>query len=393
MTFNRKQISNVMTRIVCGAKPEQTAMSALTMMQSKSVSSVLIIEDELILGIITERDVVRAMHRKGGLDGLSCADLMQSPVISVVGTTPCLEAYHLMTSRGIRHLGVTDKAQHVIGIASEGDLMRNFGNEYYMTFKDVGGVMSTEFCKLTSSATVAFALSQMIELHQSCVVVVNSRGHPVGVLTERDVVRLCHDHANPQELSVGEVMHSPVRTVGPRERLHEAVKAMEDTHIRRLVVVDNDDVVCGLLTHHEIARGLEGDYVTYLREIVEMQARDLEHAHQAIDEKLLLANILRSVTGTAVLASDLEYRISYATPAVDEVLGLSMADVGGADIRETLKRAGWGGSEAAFAEAATAQSARHYIVPTARGKTDLQVSVLIDDQQRAQGYLVLGQRA
>ena len=83
---------------------------------------------------------------------------------------------------------------------------------------------------------------------------------------------------------------------------------MEETHIRRLVVVDDDGVACGLLTHHEIARGLEGDYVTYLREIVELQARDLQHAAQAIDEKLLLANILRSVTGTAVLASDLEYR-------------------------------------------------------------------------------------
>lgn len=393
MNFNRKQISTVMTRIVCRARPEQAAMGALALMQSKSVSSVLVIEEELILGIITERDIVRAMHRKGSLDGLSGADLMQSPVITVVGSTPCLEAYHLMTSRGIRHLGVTDKDGHVIGIASEGDLMRNFGNEYYMTFKDVGGVMSTEFCKLTSSATVAFALSQMIELHQSCVVVVNPRGHPVGVLTERDVVRLCHDHANPQELSVGEVMHAPVRTVGPRERLHEAVKAMEDTHIRRLVVVDNEDVVCGLLTHHEIARGLEGDYVTYLREIVEMQARDLQHASQAIDEKLLLANILRSVTGTAVLASDLEYRISYATPAVDNVLGLRMSDIGGADIRETLKQAGWHAADAAFDEAAVAQRARHYTVATARGQTDLQLSVLIDAQERAQGYLVLGQRA
>ena len=138
MNFNRKLISAAMTRIVCRASPEHSAMSALEMMQTKSVSSVLVIEDELILGIITERDIVRAMHRNGTLE---CIDLRRPDAVSgvsVTGKTRCLEAYHLMVSRGIRHLGVTDEAGHVIGIASEGDLMRNFGNEYYMTFKDVG---------------------------------------------------------------------------------------------------------------------------------------------------------------------------------------------------------------------------------------------------------------
>jgi CBS domain-containing protein len=393
MTFDRKLISAVMTRIVCQAGPEQKAMHALALMQSKSVSSVLVVEDELILGIITERDIVRAMHRSGELESLTCADLMQAPVITVNASTRCLEAYHLMVSRGIRHLGVTDAAGHVLGIASEGDLMRNFGNEYYMTFKDVGGVMSTAFCKLPPTATVADALERMIETHQSCVIVVDAKGHPLGVLTERDVVRLCKEHADPQQLSLREAMHAPVRTVSPRERLHEAVVSMEETHIRRLVVVDSHDVVCGLLTHHEIARGLEGDYVSYLRQIVELQARDLHHASQAIDEKLLLANILRSVTGTAVLASDLEFRISYATPAVDEVMGLRLADIGGADIRETLKGTGWHNVDEAFDEAAVVQSARHYMVATRRGKTDLQLSLLLDAQQRPQGYLVLGQRA
>src|SRR6185369_4266808 len=115
----------------------------------------------------------------------------------------------------------TDEAGHVLGIASEGDLMRNFGNEYYMTFKSVGGVMSIDFCKLPPTATVADALAQMIEAHQSCVVVADAKGHPVGVLTERDIVRLCKEHADPQQLTLSEAMHAPVRTVGPDARLHE----------------------------------------------------------------------------------------------------------------------------------------------------------------------------
>src|SRR6185369_14137707 len=364
MTFDRKPISAVMTRTVCQARPEQQAMHALALMQSKSISSVLVVEDNLILGIITECDVVHAMHRNGGLESLSCADLMQSPVISVNARTRCLEAYHLMAGRGIRHLGVTDAAGRVLGVASEGDLMRNFGSEYYMTFKNVGSVMSAEFCKLPPASTVAHALAQMIEARQSCVVAVDAGGHPVGVLTERDVVRLCTQHADPRRLSLGQAMNAPVRTVRPGERLHEAVISMEAAHIRRLVVVDDRDVVCGLLTHHEVARGLEGDYASYLKEVIKMQARDLQRAENTIDEKLLLANILRSVSGTAVLTSDLKYRISYATPAVDEVLGVRAAEIGGADIRETLKRTGWHTADAAFDEASKGQRPRHYTVAT-----------------------------
>jgi CBS domain-containing protein len=392
MTIGRKLISSVMSRNVCQVGVEQTACDVLELMQSHSVSSVLVIEHELILGIITERDIVRALHRNGKLRQLTCVDLMQAPVVSVTAKTRCLDAYHLMAARGIRHLAVTDEAGHVLGIASEGDVMRNFGIEYYMNFKDVATVMSREFCQLPPTASVTVALGHMIERHQSCVVVVDAKHHPVGVLTERDVVRLCNEEPHPERLILGDAMHAPVMTVKPRKRLHSAVKAMEDAHIRRLVVVDDTGRVCGLLTHHEIARGLEGDYAVYLKEIVELQARHLEEAAQAVDEKLLLANILRSVNGTAVLAADLEYRISYATPSVKDVMGLRVEEVGGADMRETLQRVGWQGAGQALREESVARGARHYLVTTGSGKIDFQVSMLVNAEQKPQGYLVLAQK-
>jgi CBS domain-containing protein len=393
MNIGRKLISAVMTRKVCRVGAEQTAMDALALMRSHSVSSVLVIDKELILGIITERDIVRTLHAKGDLHVLSCADLMQSPVITVDAETSCIDAYHLMAGRGIRHLAVTDRAGHVLGIASEGDMMRNFGVEYYTNFKDVGSVMSTQFCKLPPAALVADALRQMVEHHQSCVVVVDALGHAEGVLTERDIVRLSNEQVPTEELTLYEAMHTPVITVRPRKPLHVAVKTMEDAHIRRLVVTNEGGVVCGLLTHHEVARGLEGDYVTYLKEMVNLQAHTLAQAAQAIDEKLLLANILRSMTGTAVLASDLDYRISYATPSVARVLGLRMEDVGGADIRDTLKGIGWKGATASLTQEAVARGPRHHVVAIGDAKTDFQVSVLLDDQHDPKGYLVLAHKA
>jgi CBS domain-containing protein len=392
MNISRKLISAVMTRDVFQLGVDCSALDALTLMRERKVSSVLVTEEQMILGIITERDIVRALHAGRDVHALGVVDLMQSPVVTVQTETRCLDAYHLMTSRGIRHLVITDERGRVQGVASEGDVMRNFGVEYYMNFKDVGSVMTREFCRLAATATVADAIAEMVEKRQSCVVVVDSLGRPGGVLTERDVVRLCMTRANPATMPLRKAMHSPVITVNPRRRLHTAVKAMEAAHIRRLIVVDAQGVACGLLTHHEVARGLEGDYASYLKEIVSMQARNLEQATQAIDEKLLLANVLRSVTGTSVLACDLEYRITYATPSIEEVLGLPLDDLGGSDLRAMLKRVGWHGAPAALGEDSVANGARTYAVDALPGRTEFQVSVLLDPQRQAVGYLVLARR-
>ena len=127
---------------------------------------------------------------------------------------------------------------------------------------------------------------------------------------------------------------------------------------------------------------------------IEKQAQRLQEAERAIDEKLLLTNILRSATGTALLASDLSHRISYATPAVADVLGVRPEQIGGHDIRNVLRQLGWEEADAALGEAPLAGGAKHYTV-TFNGiqEVDLQVSLLLDAQNNAQGYLVLAQTA
>lgn len=394
MAIHRKLISEVMTRDVYAVNVNKPAAEALRMMQQHRVSSILVLDAGMILGIITERDIVRAWSRDHEIARDSCADLMQSPVVTVPSSTRCLDAYHMMASRGLRHLAVTDESGQVAGMVSEGDVMRNYGLEYYMNFKDVASVMNTGFCKLPPSAPVSEALNAMLKHHQSCVVAVDDKGRPLGVLSERDAVRLCRLEAQPDRMSLGAAMVSPVVTVKPKKRLHVAVKFMEQNRIRRLVVVDEHGVAVGLLTHHEVARGLEGDYVQYLKDIIELQKNTNSFARDnPIDERLVLANILRSVTGTAFLASDLEFRISFATPLAAEMLGLRAGDIDGADLRDTLKRAGWKDAhESLPAQRLREAGARRFMVETAGGPTAIQVTVMVDARNDPQGYLVLAQR-
>lgn len=388
MNKPQKTISEIMTRTLCLVGADQTVIEALTRMRSKSVSSVLVGDSAAIEGIITERDIVRGVHTSADFKSMNCAELMQSPVLSVGAETPCLDAYHRMAGRGIRHLAVTDKSGKTVGLASEGDLMRDFGIEYFMNFKDVGSVMSTDVCVLGETAIVADAIELMIEKHQSCIVVVDARKYPVGILTERDVVRLCSDHDRSERLIVGEVMHSPVRTVKAPDLLHEAVKSMAAAHIRRLVVVDDAGAVCGLLTHHEIVRGMEGDYAAYMKALADIQSRALNPDQTPIDEKLVLATVLRSSTGTALLAADLDYRICWVTPTVAGVLGLDAADILGSDVRESLKLAGWPDAHSVLVEAALADGAQSFDAAIGSRTMAMRVMLMQDARDRPCGFLV-----
>ncbi|MBI5901016.1 MAG: CBS domain-containing protein [Rhodocyclales bacterium] len=394
MDTNDKPISQLMTRTVCEVPTAWSAAQILEKMQAMAVSSVLVVEDRLTLGIITERDVVRNLHRKGGLKSLSCTDLMQAPVVTVEQSEKCIDVYHLMDGRRIRHIAVTDGEGLLVGIVSEGDILRDFGVEHYMRFKDVGGAMSTDVVLLPETATVGEAVALMDERRQSCVFAVDAERRPLGVLSERDIVRLCHEHDDPQGLTLRETMKGPVRTTHRAALLHDVVKSMDEARIRRLAVVDDTGGVCGVLTHHEVVHGLEGQYVSYLKDMIQEQEKALEGRQAAVSEKRVLENILRSAVGTAVITTDLDGRVGYFSPAVLAMTKLQPFATRGRDAFEVLATLGWPQARQAMTPQNLANGRLHtqLLAWTADGQSchaELQVSLLIDDKNQAQGYLLL----
>ena len=392
MNYQQKPISDIMTRNICEVGPKQTVIDALAHMRSKSVSSVLVVDNVTILGIITERDIVAAVHTNVDLKTMNCAGLMQSPVVVVPPDTSSLEAYHHMARRGIRHLAVTDSTGKVAGLISEGDLMRDFGIEFYMHFKNVGGVMSTDMALLTESDLVADAVGMMIERHQSCVLVIDANRHPIGVLTERDVVWLCGDHLQSERMALGKVMHAPVKTVVASDLLHDAVKCMATARIRRLAVVDDSGAVIGLLTHHEIVREMERDYDAHHRALADMQLRGKIQFKPIVDERLVLATLSRLAPDTTILAADLNYHIGYAAQSTSRLLGLDPIACLGMDLRDALKTIGWQQAYDDVREAILTDGQKTFETTIQDANCAMRVFLMRDVQDDPCGFLVSIQR-
>ncbi len=91
------------------------------------------------------------------------------------------------------------------------------------------------------------------EARTSCVVVVESQ-KVIGILTERDVVRLYTNQSLLDEMPVSQVMTTPVLTL--RESvftdLYAVINVLQQNHIRHLPIVDDQDDLVGLVTHETL---------------------------------------------------------------------------------------------------------------------------------------------
>lgn len=111
-------------RTVFSVSPSATVAEAVAEMNSQRVGSVLVIDANRLVGIFTERDVLRRVVG-AGIDPhrATIADVMTSGVITVTPDATIEEITRLFTEKRLRHLPVVD-AGRLIGTISIGDVTR-----------------------------------------------------------------------------------------------------------------------------------------------------------------------------------------------------------------------------------------------------------------------------
>ncbi|MDE1858514.1 MAG: CBS domain-containing protein [Thaumarchaeota archaeon] len=115
--------------------------------------------------------------------------------------------------------------------------------------------------------TVEAAAKKMKTSSKGCLVVIDG-ARPVAMLTERDIVQKYVASGLKPGSTVGDIMSSPLVTIGPKASISEAARLMAKSHIRRLAVVDKEALV-GILTVTDMARHVEHAGITdYIRAVI-----------------------------------------------------------------------------------------------------------------------------
>jgi len=123
--------------------PQATVLEAATLMNDQRIGSVLVTEGDRLLGIFTERDVLRRIvAAKRDPAATRVEEVMTTQVACAERMTSCDEARRVMREKRIRHLPVVEQGQ-VIGIVSLGDLNKVDHDEQEQTIRYLEQYMTT----------------------------------------------------------------------------------------------------------------------------------------------------------------------------------------------------------------------------------------------------------
>jgi len=113
--------------------------------------------------------------------------------------------------------------------------------------------MKTNIAKVSPDTTVLEAAKLMKKRNIGNVIVVEKK-QPIGILTESDILKkVVAESKVPQEVIVKDVMSTPIIIIDPYVSLEEAMKTMGKCNVRRLPVIENDELI-GIITQKDISR-------------------------------------------------------------------------------------------------------------------------------------------
>ena len=120
----------------------------------------------------------------------------------------------------------------------------------------VAQLMDTRVRTLEPSVTVREVAKKMAKESAECVVLVHN-DRPLGLITERDlVVKILSDSFDPDKVIARDIMSTALVTISPKATMSEAARLMSDHKIRRLLVVDDQNLLVGLVSADDLAKVL-----------------------------------------------------------------------------------------------------------------------------------------
>ncbi|WP_041548657.1 CBS domain-containing protein [Chamaesiphon minutus] len=232
-------------------------------MWSARSSCVLVMQEERLVGIFTERDLVQLSASGIDMQTTQVREVMHHPVLTMSERDlhNVFAALFLFRRHRIRHLPIVDERQQLVGVVSLDSIRHIVRPTNLLKIRRVAEVMTDRVTTAPPDA-VAIELVELMAVGQiSCVVIVQPVAgeddeiqRPVGIVTERDVVRFQAMGLNLYTTTARAVMSTPLFVLSPEDSLWTAHQEMEQRQIRRLVVSWNWGKQLGLVTQTSILR-------------------------------------------------------------------------------------------------------------------------------------------
>ena len=221
----------------------------------------LIMKDSQILGILTERDIVKLTAERLAFEEVTVAEVMTQPVVTLAKSNfkDIFAVIFLFRRYRIRHLPIVDETDRLIGVISPQTIRQAMRPANLLKLRRVADVMSKNIIHAPLNTTVLNIAQLMTEHRVSCVVITEADEEeniliPVGIITERDILQFKFLQARLDKLEAQQVMSTPLFLLSPEDSLLMAHQEMQRLRVRRLVVSWNWGRGLGIITQTSILR-------------------------------------------------------------------------------------------------------------------------------------------
>lgn len=252
-------------------------LDARNIMMKYNISRVIITDDKMLVGMITENDIIRFVYSfnssRRPAQEIRLGQVMGNKApITVEDSMSLISCAKLMLDKGISSLIVTRKNSTDVGIITKTDIV-DYYSKFYKGLNKVRDYMTTSVFSISPNELVIEAMRLLIENKVARIVVIKN-DKAIGIITGRDLLPLtslvssAFKKYNKKNqfgsnmaminlkgiLFVGDIMRSSLITILSTKDLAYAAKIMIRNGISGLPVVDKNDKLKGIVTKTDILR-------------------------------------------------------------------------------------------------------------------------------------------
>jgi diguanylate cyclase (GGDEF)-like protein len=254
----------------------------------------VVVIDEGPFKILTVIDVLDAQEK--GIDlqkPLSSLNLNSIPTISkdknVLDTLSYL-------NESIEYICVLNNDNSLYGIVAHTDITSNIDPETLMD-----NYKLTDYLKLNrrmkwvnKDEILSKLLKEMIKISFDNIVIVDDM-KPIGILTTKDIMRLINNNIN-LDAEIFNFMSSPVHYINKNSSIREALEFVKQRHYKRVIVVDDDEKLVGIITQKELISLTYSKWSLLMKEYQEELA-ELNHILENKNKEYEIKASIEPLTG------------------------------------------------------------------------------------------------